>query len=209
MTAAAAAASLASGAFGMMQANYQAKVAEMNQQVAKDNARLASARGGIEAQLNDVAAAQFQADQLTGQAASGVAVSGDSQVRTRNQAKFFANADRARIRENANYEAHGYRVQAANFKAEKANQKLSGIASLVGGVLDAAAIMGQSQSGSKMIQSMLGGATGSSAATTTVPKPTLRPPGVGVAPIPRMRPQMPTIGRTSYNPLLQKKVGYV
>ena len=40
---------LASGAMGMIQANYQAQVAQMNAKIAKDNAHLASTRGGIEA----------------------------------------------------------------------------------------------------------------------------------------------------------------
>lgn len=202
-------ASVASGAFGMMQANYQAKVAEMNAKIAKDNARLASTRGGIEAQMQDVQAAQVQGEQLSQQAASGVSVAGDSQIRTRAEARWMANADRMRIRENANYEAHGYRTQAANFKAEAASAKMSGIASMVGGVLSGVGDLAQAGFG----KSLMGGATGTSASTSTVKS--VAPSQAQKIPIPKPKPRplMPTIGRSGLgypmsNPLLKQKPGY-
>lgn len=198
-------ASVAGGAAGMMQANYQAKVAEMNAKIAKDNERLANVRGGIEAQMQDVAAGQLQAEQLTGQAASGVTLSGDSQILTRNQAKWFAAADRNRIRENANYESYGYKVDAANFKAQAQASRMSGIASMVGGVLSGIGGLAESGIGT----SLMGKATGTSASTTSVPKPPPKP--TTPIPIPRPKPVMPVIGRSGnvYNPLTRKKLGYV
>ena len=195
---------LASGAMGMIQANYQAQVAQMNAKIAKDNAHLASTRGGIEAQLQDMQAAKLQGEQISQQAASGVSLTGDSQMRTRAEARLFANADRMRIRENANYEAHGYRVQAANFKADAANARTSGIASMVGGVLGAAGEAVNAGFGT----SLVGGATGTSASTSTV-----APSQQQVIPIPKPKPRpiMPTIGRSGLgypNTLLKRKPGY-
>jgi len=194
-------ASVAGGAMGMMQANYQAQVAKMNAQVAKDNAHLASTRGGIEAQMQDVQAAKLQGEQISQQAASGVSVSGDSQMRTRAEARMFANADRMRIRENANYEAHGYRVQAANFKAEAKAAQMSGIASMVGGVLSG--IGGAVDAG--FGKSLIGGSSSTAGSTSSV-APSQQPK---VIPIPKPKPVMPSIGRPRnyINPLTRRKMG--
>ena len=204
MAVAAAGAQLASGVFGMMSANYQAEIAKMNQKVAQQNAVAAQQRGGVEAQMQDFQNAQVIGEQTAQQAASGVSVSGADQVRTRNMARLYAGIDRARITDNAAMESHNYKVDAANFKAQAASSRLSGVASMVGGALGAAAELGQTQT----VQSLLGGASGagSAAQSAAIPKPTARPPGVGVAPIPRPRPIMPSIGRpTRINPLLQSK----
>lgn len=196
---------LASGAMGMIQANYQAQVAQMNAKIAKDNAHLASTRGGIEAQLQDMQAAKLQGEQISQQAASGVSLTGDSQMRTRAEARLFANADRMRIRENANYEAHGYRVQAANFKADAANARMSGIASMVGGVLSG--IGGAVDAG--FGKSLIGGSSSTAASTSTV-APSQQPAPIPI-PKPKPRPIMPTIGRSGLgypNTLLKRKPGY-
>lgn len=197
-------ASVASGAFGMMQANYQARVADMNSKIAKRNAALATARGGIEAQMQDVSAAKLMGEQLAGQAASGVTLSGDSQIRTREQSRWFATADRERIIENAGMESYGYRAEAANFQAEAKANRLSGAASMVGGVLNGLGDL----AGTNLGKSLLGGATGTSASTSTV-APSQQP--AAFVPKPKPKPIMPTIGRSGnvYNPLLKRKLGYV
>lgn len=194
-------ASVAGGAMGMMQANYQAQVASNNAKIAKDNAALASVRGGIEAQLQDVQAAQAQGEQISQQAASGVSLSGDSQIKTRAQARLFAAGDRNRIRENANYEAYGYKVQAANFKAEQKSAQMSGIASMVGGVLSGIGGMAETGFG----KSLIGGSSSTAASTSSVKPANQNTP----IPIPKPRPVMPTIGRPQnyFNPLTRKKMG--
>lgn len=197
-------ASVASGAMGMMQANYQAKVAEMNARIAKDNAGIASERGGIEAQMQDVQAGQLQGEQISQQAASGVSLSGASQIKTRAMARTMAASDRMRIRENANYEAYGYRTQAANFKADARAAKISGVASLVGGIL-----AGASELAGSTVQhpspSLVGGSSAAAGSASTVKPANNNTP----IPIPRPRPIMPSIGRPQnyINPLTRRKMG--
>lgn len=202
---------LAGGVGGMISANYQARVAEMNKKIANQNARVASETGGIEAQMQDSIAAQQQGEQLAQQAASGVSVGGESQIRTRAMARFYAGADRARIIENAQKENHNYKVDAANFQAEANSSRFQGRVGLAGSVLQAIGetatiIGGQSATGSGASAtpkpSVLGRAT-----TVAPPKPTLRPDGIGVIPKPRLRPIMPSIGRAS-NPLIRGRNGF-
>lgn len=202
---------LVGGIGGMISSEYQAKVAEMNKKVARQNARVATETGGIEAQMNDSVAAQQQGEQLAQQAASGVSVGGESQIRTRAMARFYAGADRARTIENARKENHNYKVDAANFQAEANSSRFAGKVGLVGSALQAygefqslAAGKGGSGTGASATPAptVLGKAT-----TAAPPKPTLRPEGLGVIPKPRMRPLMPTIGRTA-NPLIRTRNGF-
>lgn len=208
MAAVAAVAGLASGVVsgvgGMMSANYQAQVAKNNEQVARYNAERASVTGGIEAQMKDLEHAQLQGQQITQQAASGVALSGGSQIRTRLASRMYAAGDRMAISEAANMERYGHLVEATNFKAERKSQKMQGKLALIGGVLEGigSAANALSGKGAQFSKSLVGG---SSSTPSKIPKPTPRPAGVGVVPIPRPRPIMPSIG---FNPLLRNKYNF-
>lgn len=196
MAVAAALSSVASGVFGMMQASYQAEVANMNKEIAKRNAVRAGQRAGIEAQEKDIMETRaLLGEQEVAQAASGVSLAGKSQVMTRATARLLGRRDAENIIDAGRMERHGHLVDAANFKAEAKAAQISGISSLVGGLLGAAG---------SMPTSMMGGAKPTTAAAKftarPIPKPVNRAPVV---------PRAPVINRpTSYlNPLTRRKMG--
>ncbi len=157
---------LVSGAMGMMQASYQAKVANMNAEVAEENAQRALSRSGIEAEDSDRQTAALLGEQEVAQAASGVSLSGKSQILTRKSARILGRRDALNILQDGSTEAYNFRVQKANFKAEAAAAKMSGVASLVGGAMSAMA-------GAPVGSSMVGGST--STGMKFVPKPLAKP----------------------------------
>lgn len=195
-----AAASLYGGLSAMQQANYQAEVAKNNARIAEMNAVRASTVGGIEAQMKDLEFRQLMGQQITEQAASGVSLSGSSQIRARNATRLFAAGDRQTITENAQMENYNYRVEAVNQRSAAKAAKAEGKAAMIGGILGAAgAIAGGDFTAMK--KSLVGG----SKSTQKIPIPTARPPGLG-RPIPKPRLR-PTIG-TSTNPLLRRNMGH-
>lgn len=129
---------LVSGVTGMMQSSYQAKVAKMNAQVAQENADLASTKSEIDAQESDNQYASLLGEQENAQAASGVTLSGKSQILTRNAARHAAQSDSMKLIQAGQVERYGHLVEKANFKAEAAAAKTSGMMSLIGGVIGAA-----------------------------------------------------------------------
>lgn len=174
MAAVAAVGELAGGTLGMLQENYQAQVAEMNARIAKQNAIRAQQQGTIDMQLKDMDTAQLLGEQLTQQAASGVSVSGESQIRTRNAARWYGAVDRQQIKENAALEKHNYLVDATNYRAEAKNARISGASAMIGGVTAAAGTIGQAMASG---QSLMGGASSTAAASGGVapPRPVPRP----------------------------------
>lgn len=188
MAAAAALGSIVSGVTGYMQSAYQAKVAGMNEKVALWNAERSRTRAGIDAQEKDFLETRaLLGEQEAAQAASGVSIAGKSQIATRNSARLLGRRDSQNIIEEGQLQTYGHKVEAANFKAEKKAAKISGISSLIGGVLGAAS----SLSGS----SALGGAKASSAQTKYPPKPVMKPSNFrAVPPAPRsplVKPKSP------------------
>lgn len=167
MAVAAALGSLVQGVTGVMQGMYQSKVADMNAKIAGENAVRAQQVAGINAQGNDNQIAAQLGEQEVDQAASGVSLSGKSQILTRNSARMLGRADTTNIIEAGNLEAYNYRVQQANFKAEKKAAKISAISAGIGGVLGAAANL---PSGS-----LVGGASASGASSRIIPIPVEKP----------------------------------
>lgn len=184
---------IASGAMGMMQANYQAKVAEMNAEVAEYNAKRAAQRGGIEAQEKDVETRALLAEQEVGQAASGVSLSGKSQVLTRDTARLLGTRDRLNIIENAATEKYNHLVQKSNFQAEAKAAKMSGKMALLGGFVSALGSLPTSE---------MGGAKGTAAEGAPVPKP--KP---AMAPKPASATRAFVRPKNYINPLTRAKMG--
>jgi hypothetical protein len=169
MAAAAALGSVVQGVTGFMQAQYQAKVASMNEKTAIYNAERARTRAGIDAQEKDYFETRAMlGEQEVAQAASGVSLAGKSQIATRNSARLLGRRDSQNIIEDGQMERYGHLVEAANFKAEKKAANISGISSLIGGVLGAAS----------SFSSMAGGAQASPAQSkypSSIPRPVLKP----------------------------------
>jgi hypothetical protein len=130
--------SVVSGVMGMMQASYQAEVANRNARVAEMNAEHSLMVASIKAEDQDMQSKALKGEQLSTQAASGVTLSGDSQVLTRATATRLGRRDALNIIDDGNLEAYNYREQAANFKMQAGAAQLSGMSSLVGGFLGAA-----------------------------------------------------------------------
>lgn len=137
---------IASGAFGFMQGQYQAQVAKMNAKIAGANADRATTIAGINAEDNDFQTKALLGEQEAAQAASGISVAGPSQILTRRSSRMIGRRDSLNIIQAGQTEAYNYRTQEANFKAEAGADKMSGIASLVGGGLSAAGSLASSPS---------------------------------------------------------------
>src|SRR5882672_6802881 len=103
---------VASGALGFMQAQYQGQVAKMNADIAKENAKRAETRAGIEAESNDLQTKTLIGEQTAAQAASGVSVAGESQMLTRRSSRMIGHNDSLNIIQAGQLEAYNYRTQA-------------------------------------------------------------------------------------------------
>jgi len=200
MAVAGALASVAGGVMGMMQANYQAEVAKMNADIAKRNAIRASQRSGIEAQEKDMMETRaLLGEQEVAQAASGVSIAGKSQVMTRATARILGRRDAINIIDAGKMERHGHLVDAANFKAEAKAAKISGISSMVGGVLGALG---------SLPTSMMGGAQPTQAGSKFAPRPIPKP--VNRAPVATRQMFVPSLApRNVISPLTRRKLGVV
>jgi hypothetical protein len=171
-----------SGVLGFVQSSYQAQVAKMNEEIAEENARRARERAAIEAEDSDRETGALIGEQTALQGASGLAVTGKSQVATRRSARQLGRLDTLRIIQAGDVEHYNFKVDAANFKAERKAAKLTGISNLVGGFLGAA---GATPS------SLIGSSRSTANAGRFVPKP-IPKPAVATAPkfvpIPRPKP---------------------
>ena len=154
------------GVTGMIQASYQAKVAKMNASIAADNAVRALERGSVEGEDNDFQTRALLGEQEVAQAASGVSLSGKSQILTRESARRLGRRDTLNILQDASVEAYNYRTQEANFKAEAQAAKISGISGLVGSVFSAA---------SSIPSSLAGGASSTASPYKFIPQPLAKP----------------------------------
>lgn len=162
-----AAGSIVGGIAANNQAQYQAEVAKMNEQIAKDNAKRAIERGAIEAEANDRQTAALLGEQEAAQSASGLTLTGESAMLTRKSARMLGRLDTLNVIQASNIEAYNYQTQAVNFNTQAEAAKMSGQASLIGAFFDAAGTLGSAYA--KMPTSLIGGST--STAFKPVPKP--------------------------------------
>ena len=154
------------GVIGMTQASYQAKVANMNASIAEDNAKRALERGDVNAEDSDFQTRALLGEQEVAQAASGVSLSGKSQILTRESARKLGRRDALNIVQDASVEAYNYKTQAANFKAEAAAARISGISGLVGSVFSAAG---------SIPSSLAGGSSSTASPYKYIPQPLAKP----------------------------------
>ena len=100
------------------QADYQAGIARLNAQVAKQNASYALQVGESQAQRIGMAS-RAQAGQIkVAQSGSGLDVNSGSNVEVQESQREIARADQATIRSNAAHRAFGYEVEAMNATAQ-------------------------------------------------------------------------------------------
>ena len=149
-----------SGVIGFAQASYQAKVADMNAEVAKDNANRAIARGQVNEQTQADQTRALLGEQEAVQSASGLSINSASARRIRRASAMLGRKDTLNVRQAAELEKYSYLQEAENFTAQGKMAQLGGIGSLLSGFIGA---------GSSLI--------GSSSATTSsfAPKPYSKP----------------------------------
>lgn len=122
------------GAVG--QANYQAQVARNNAEIAKKNAELASDQSQQQQVQSDQETAALIGSQEAIQGASGLSISGATQLRTRRSAARLGRQDAINIREQGASEIQNLLQQSENFKGEARSQRAAAAGALLGGIFD-------------------------------------------------------------------------
>lgn len=131
------------GSSGAKMYGYQASVARMNADIAKQNARWSSMAGEVEAQRSGMQTKSKIADIKEAQSGSGFDVNTGTLAETRESQREVGFADQATIRSNAARRAFGYETEAEQNKAQagvydmaakqsKTAGKMKAIGSLIG-----------------------------------------------------------------------------
>lgn len=141
----AAGATLVKGAGDFTAGQYQAKVANMNADVARDNARRALQRSDVEAVENDRLTAEMLGEQESAQSGSGLSLTGRSFALNRARTRILGRRDTLNIRQGGEVEAYNYKVQRQNFKAQAKSAKTQSYFDLAGSVLEAGSILGNAK----------------------------------------------------------------
>ncbi len=147
----------------------------MNAEVATQNAERSLTKGAIDAQTNDNETAGLIGEQVVAQSASGITLSGKSQILTRAAARRVGAQDTANIINNSQVDAYGHKVEAANFKAEAKSAKISGVLGLVGSLAAAGGQLAEMKASKSASASMIGGSTSVANPSRYVPKPIEKP----------------------------------
>lgn len=100
---------------------YNAGIAQINEQIAKQNASYAGAAGEEQAGISEMRTRAQEGSIKAGQAAKGVDVNSGSAVDVQASEAAIGKLDAMTIRSNAAREAYGYQTQAVN---QEAQQKL-------------------------------------------------------------------------------------
>jgi hypothetical protein len=132
-----AAGSLVSGISAMQQANYQAAVAKANQVIANQNAVRAIDKGQVDQQSQDTQTLGMLGEQEAAQSASGLSLSGKSQILTRKAARELGRLDALNVRQDAELKAYDFKTQAMNYGAQAQSLKMQGQGNLLASFLNA------------------------------------------------------------------------
>lgn len=126
---------------------YQAGVAQMNKQIADQNAEYALAAGDSQAQIAGMQTrAQIGATKAQ-QGGSGLDVNSGTGVNVRQSEAEIGSANQAMIRANATREAYGYKVQGAQYDAQAGLDQYAAKTSKTAGNISAAtSILGTASS---------------------------------------------------------------
>ncbi len=133
----AAAGSVVGGIQASNAANYQAKVAAMNAEIAEQNAQRAVHRSQVEAQDQDAVSLAALGELTSMQGASGTSLTGRSAKRGRATVRQLGRLDALRVRQAGDIEAYGHRTEQANFLAQAEASRMEGRHSLVEGFMNA------------------------------------------------------------------------
>ncbi len=117
--------------------DYQAQVARMNAKIANENADRALERSQIEQQDQDTLTRAQMGAQEAAQGASGLSLTGGSQILTRKSAAMLGRRDALNVRQAGELEAYNYRTQAVNSEAQARMAKAQGQNALLGSYFNA------------------------------------------------------------------------
>lgn len=132
---------------GIGEAQYRASVADMNAQIARENANRAIERSQVEQQDQDAKSLALLGEQEAVQSASGLSLTGKSFVLTRKSARELARRDALNVIQGGQIEAYNYKVEAANQEAQAGADRAAGTAGLLEGFLGATkSLVGMSSS---------------------------------------------------------------
>ncbi len=129
--------SILGGISAMQQGNYQASVARQNASIAEENARRAVDRAQIQQQDTDRETAALIGTQESLQGASGLLVTGRSQMLTRKAAAEIGRQDALNVRQAGEVEAYGYKNEAASQIASASMARATGRMGLLSGFINA------------------------------------------------------------------------
>lgn len=116
---------------------YQQRVAEMNAQIAEENSRRAIERSQIEQQDQDMLTRAELGSQEALQGASGLSITGGSQVLTRKAAAMLGRRDALNVRQQGELESYNFKTQAVSQRAEGEMARARGQSALIGSYLGA------------------------------------------------------------------------
>lgn len=119
-------------------ADYQSAVARQNANIAEENARRVVERSQIKQQDQDMQSMAELGTQEAIQAASGLSITGGSQMLSRKAAAELGRRDALNVRQDGELESYNFKTQAVNQRAEAQLAKMKGQSSLIGGYLQGA-----------------------------------------------------------------------
>lgn len=141
---------------------YQAGIAQINQQIEKQNADYATAAGEVSAQQSGMKTRATIGQTIAQQGAGGLAIGGGSNARVVSSEQALGQEDQALIRSNAARQAYGFNVEAAKYGAQAtvdttaaSNAKTAGYLGAFGSLLGTGGSVA-----SKWLQASTAGATG-------------------------------------------------
>jgi hypothetical protein len=132
-----AAGSLFQGIAGAQEAQYQAQIAKNNAVIAEKNAQYAQITGSRQEEAYRIKATNVRATQKAAYGASGIDVSQGSAVQVQRAARTIEELDAETIRNNAWREAHDFKTQAVNFRAQAGLDQMQGQNALIAGGIGA------------------------------------------------------------------------
>lgn len=133
----AAGAKLIGGVSDFTSGMYQAKVAEYNAKIAKQNSVRALERTDIEGAENDRLTAELLGTQEAVQGASGLSITGKSAAAMRSRTRILGRRDTLNIQQAGRIEAYNERVKAKSLRSQAKMTKISAGLDLAGSILDA------------------------------------------------------------------------
>lgn len=126
-----------SGVTGLLAGVYAKNTADMNAEIAEDNAKRAVFRSQVEQQESDLATAGMLGEQEAAQSASGISLTSGSLVKTRAAARKLGRLDALNIRQAGRVEAYNYQAEAAGLRAKGQGALFAGVGDALGSFMSA------------------------------------------------------------------------